>query len=101
VDLELLEWRIAQLEENLARVRAGDLAVEKAMQLELHDLRNELHAALRRDYLTAAEMRNLFPTRDELAKRAAVRREWPLILFGGVMAACQLTTLILVVGGHG
>lgn len=77
------------------RIRNLD-RMHKAHELELHDLRTELHASLRANYLTSAEMRNVFVTRDEMQRQAGVRREWPLIAFSGLMAACNLVTLIVV-----
>lgn len=70
--------------------------LQKALELEVHDLRVELDARLRQSYLTTAEMRNVFITRDELQHQAGVRREWPLIAFSGLMAICNLVTLVVV-----
>ncbi len=68
--MQLLEYRVKKLE-----------AVEAALRLEVHDLRTEVNAGLRRDYLTAAEMRNVFVTRKEIAIRGRERREtWPIVL---------------------
>lgn len=80
------------------RIRNLD-RLHKAHELELHDLRTELHASLRANYLTTAEMRNVFVTRDELHQQRTVRREWPLIAAGVIVAACSVCTLVLAITG--
>jgi hypothetical protein len=84
-----LAWRVRQLE-----------LVEQALRIELRDLRKEYQASLRRDYLTAAEMRNLFITREELGRQAAVRREWWPIVFAGVCGLTTIANLVSTIGGH-
>ena len=39
-------------------------------------------------------------TRTDQRDRAAVRREWPLILFGGVVAAATVMSLVLQIANH-
>lgn len=86
--IELLAWRVAQLE-----------IIEKAMQLELYELRKEMpeifHQALV-DYYTKPEARNVFVSRAELAEQTKIRREWPLVVFAGAAVLCQIVTLIVL-----
>lgn len=79
---ELLRWRIERLE-------AEHVALRTEIQLRLHD-----------EYLTANEMRVLFPTRKELAERATIRREWPVMLTSLVLAGTSIANLIVLIGGH-
>jgi hypothetical protein len=73
--------------------------IQRAMQVEIHDLRTEHRASLRADYLTRAEMRNEFVTRAELSDRAAVRREWPLIATAVALTAMNAVNLIFTLRG--
>lgn len=80
------------------RVRQREL-IEKAMQLEIHDLRIELRASLRQDYLTRAEMQNQFVTRSEISEQAKVRREWPVIFATLVVTVVSVINLIVSLRG--
>ena len=76
---EILAFRIAELEQNV-----------KALREEL-----------RTRYLDKAELMNEYAPRAEQDHQAAVRREWPLIAFGGLYMVLQLATLIVTIrGGH-
>jgi hypothetical protein len=84
---ELLEYRVQQLE-----------LVEKALRVELHDLRVERDARLREDYMTRDELLNTFVPRKELDRRGRVRREWlpiALTLFFGGLAAANIVIQIV------
>jgi hypothetical protein len=65
----------------------------RAVQLELTDLRKELH----NDYLNDAQMKLAFVTREELRERAMVRREWPVILATVALALTSIANVVVVV----
>ncbi len=76
---EILAFRIAEVEQ------------------DLKNLRDELHTR----YLDQHEIMNKYTPRAELERQAAVRREWPLIVFGGLYTLLQVATLIVTLrGGH-
>jgi hypothetical protein len=82
------------------RIRNREI-IERAIQLDLHDLGVEFKAILRQDYMTAAEMRNHFVTRAEIHDKAVVRREWPVVLASVVVAATAIVnSILLLTGGH-
>lgn len=89
------EEKVAVLEE---KVRQLEL-VERAIRLEVHDSRIEMQASLRQSYLTAAEMRNVFVTRDELQRQAVNRREWWPIVLGIIVTGATITNLIIALRG--
>lgn len=90
-ELSLLAYRVQNLE-----------AVEAALRLEVHDLRTELRTLLRSDFMTRAEMRNVFITRKELASRGRERREWWPIVLAVVVGLPTIANLIISIaaGGH-
>lgn len=69
LSVELLAYRLTQVE-----------TVQRAIQVELYDLREE---------------RGQYVKRTELQRTAAIRREWPLILAGLVVAATSLGGFVL------
>jgi hypothetical protein len=75
LSLELLAYRVAQAE-----------IIQKAMQVELYDLRNE-QRELRDEIMSEVQKR--------LDKRDRVRREWPLVVAGVTVAVAALASLIL------
>lgn len=87
-DFNTLLWRVGALEQ-----------IEKAIQLELHELRREIPAALqqcmREDYYSKPEARNIFVTREELSASARTRREWPIVLASVTAAIATVVTLIV------
>jgi hypothetical protein len=85
-DPRLLAWRIGALER-----------IEKAQNLEIHELRRD--TPQRSEVYSKAEARELFVMRSELEKRASVRREWPIILCAIAMVALSTVTLIVTLGG--
>jgi hypothetical protein len=68
----------------------------RAMQVEIFDLRKELHG----DYLNEAQMKNVFFTREERDREAAIRRDWPTRVFAGAAAIAAIVDAILRAGGH-
>lgn len=83
-DVQLLAYRVVQLE-----------AIEKAIRLEVHDLRVEWQTLLRADYLTGDQVQNKFVTRKELESDAKTRREWFPIIVAAIVGAPALIELIV------
>jgi hypothetical protein len=101
--LELVLWRLEQLEDLAERRRKDDLAVERAMQHELAELRQKIPDLLMRDvrenYHTRAEARNVFVTREEVQRATSERRQWPLIVSAIVVSAVAIVNLIIALRG--
>lgn len=74
---EILAFRIAQLEQE-----------HKALREELHT-----------DYLDRHQAMNEFVPRAEQQRHAAVRREWPVIVFAGLMWVTDLAVLVMQLRG--
>lgn len=70
--------------------------VLKAVQVEVLELRQELH----RDYLNEAQMKNVFFSREERDREAAIRRDWPTRMFAGAAAIAAILDAVLRLGGH-
>jgi hypothetical protein len=87
VEYALLLWRVDTLEK-----------IERAIQLELRELRAEM--ARREDVYSRAEAQNMFVTRKELDARSSERRQWPVIVASVAVAIVSVTNLIITLGGH-
>lgn len=96
-DGRLLEWRVKQLEQ-----------VELALREEIHELRERTRVApdlmlkaLREDYYTKAEARNVFVTRKDHDATSERHRQWPVIVAGLVVSTVTVVNFILGFTGHG
>lgn len=70
LSLPLVAYRVAQAE-----------LVQRAMQVELHDIRKEM---------------GKFVLREDVQRAATVRREWPVILATLVMAGTSIANVVLI-----
>ena len=68
----------------------------KGLQVDVQELRRELHG----DYLNAAQMKNVFLTREEQEREQAIRRDWPTRLFAGLAALGAMFDAIVRLAGH-
>lgn len=66
---------------------------------ELEQDQKNLREEIRTRYLDQYQIMNEYMPRSEQARQAAVRREWPLIVFGGLYMVLQLATLIVAIRG--
>ena len=76
--LETVLWRLEQLEALVERRRKEDLSVERAMQHEVHELRQQIPELLlhelRENYQSKWEARSVFVTREEVQRATAAER---------------------------
>jgi hypothetical protein len=98
-DWGTLAYRVRLLEDRATEDRrAMNAAIElmrREHDAELHAMRGIMHD----EYLTKDQIEVRYTSRAEARQVAAVRREWPLILFGAMVALGEVANLVISLRG--